>query len=255
MKYNVLLLMFAVILQIGCQSKNKSGNMTATEDFTNSTRINTLTQAEKAAGWKLLFDDKTTAGWQNYNGQDFPGEKWKIEDGVLTVLATKSDENFIRGSIITTRQIGDFELMLECRLTPGANSGIKYYVLVDEYKKRDALGLEYQLFDDTTVQGNLSGNTHTMASLYDLLPSHDVQAKPIGEWNRVRIYSKDNRVEHWLNGEKVLSYNRGSDEFRERVAQSKFSKYPGFGEAEKGHIMLQDHKDEVSFRNIKIREL
>ena len=240
MNYNVLLLMFAVILQIGCQSENKPQD---------------LTKAEMAAGWKLLFDGKTMNGWQNARGQNLPLEKWKIEDGILTVMATKKDEKFINESIITTEKYGDFELMLECRLTPEANSGIKYYVLVDEYEKGNALGLEYQLIDNAKFRDGLSANTYTIASLYDLLPSHDVQAKPIGEWNQVKISSKDNRVEHWLNGTKGLSYIRGSDEFRERVAQSKFSKYPSFGEAEEGYIMLQDHRDEVSFRNIRIREL
>lgn len=220
---------------------------------------NGLTQAEEEDGWKLLFDGKTTAGWRGAQKENFPESGWSIgQDGMLTVKSSGGEESAAGGDIVTMNDYSDFELSVDVRLTPGANSGIKYYVTENEKTAGSAIGLEYQILDDKlhpdAAQGR-DGN-RTMASLYDLIPaSSGKRVCQTGQWNMSRIISKDNHVEHWLNESKVLEYERGSDEYRKLVAISKYNKWKNFGEAESGHILLQEHGDEVSFRNIKIREL
>jgi hypothetical protein len=142
-------------------------------------------------------------------------------------------------------------------ITEGANSGIKYYVTEKENNKGSAIGLEYQILDDKNHPDAKLGRdgNRTMSSLYDLITAKNKRPNPIGQWNTARIVSKNNHVEHWLNGMKVLEYERGSKEFREIVAISKYKDWPNFGEAPQGHILLQDHGNKVSFRSIKIRKL
>ena len=220
---------------------------------------NDLTEAEKTEGWKLLFDGKTTQGWRGAHMEGFPGSGWTIDpDGSLTVKTTGGGESAQGGDIVTSDEYSNFELMADVRITPGANSGIKYYVTENEKTEGSAIGLEYQILDDNLnpdAQEGIQGN-RTLASLYDLIPAAaNKYVCQIGQWNMVRILSKNNHVEHWLNGSKVLEYERGSDEFRKLVAVSKYKIWKNFGEAEKGRILLQEHGTPVSFRNIKIREL
>jgi hypothetical protein len=220
---------------------------------------NELTDNEKENGWKLLFDGKTTAGWRGAQRESFPESGWFIDgNGSLTVESTGGQESAAGGDIVTEDEFSDFELMVDVRLTRGANSGIKYYVTENEKTAGSAIGLEYQILDDKhhpDAIGGRDGN-HTMASLYDLIPaSSGKYVTRLGQWNMVRIISKNNHVEHWLNGSKVLEYERGSGDYRKLVAISKYKIWKNFGEAEKGHILLQDHGNEVSFRNIKIREI
>ncbi|MBC2838703.1 DUF1080 domain-containing protein [Robiginitalea sp. SC105] len=221
---------------------------------------NHLTQAEKDAGWELLWDGKTTEGWRGARLDSFPEQGWVIEDGVLTVLASGGGESEAGGDIVTENLYGDFDLQVDFRITEGANSGIKYYVDTELNKREgSAIGLEYQILDDARHPDAKLGNhdgSRTLASLYDLMqaaPSKPVN--PIGQWNTARIRSEDGHVEHWLNGVKVLEYERGSDAYRQLVAESKYKVWPGFGEAEKGQLLLQDHGNRVSFRNIKIKTL
>ena len=200
---------------------------------------------EKAKSWKLLFDGKTTHGWKSATGNAFPKTGWVIEDGVLTVMVGQGG-----GDIVTTDQYSNFELSLEFRLTPGANSGIKYFV-----QPATSLGLEYQLLDDENhpdARQGVRGN-RTLASLYDLIPAENRQIHPPGEWNHACLLVNGNHVEHWLNGIKVVEYERGTQIFRALITKSKYKDIPGFGLHEKGHILLQYHGDTVSFRNIKIR--
>jgi hypothetical protein len=220
---------------------------------------NGLTQKEKEDTWELLFDGKTTSEWRGAYKENFPGSGWSVGgDGVLTVKSSGEDETEAGGDIVTINEYSDFELLVDVRLTPGANSGIKYYVTENKESEGSAIGLEYQILDDKLNPDSEMGRdgNHSMASLYDLIPaSTGKRVCQIGQWNMVRIISKDNIVEHWLNGSKVLEYKRGSDEFRKLVAISKYRIWKNFGEAESGHILLQDHDSEVSFRNIKIREI
>jgi len=219
---------------------------------------NTLTEAERAAGWRLLWDGRTTRGWRGAKGAAFPEHGWEIGDGVLSVLETGGAESRAGGDIITEATYRAFELKLEFRIAEGANSGIKYYVDPQlNLKEGSAIGLEYQVLDDQRhpdARKGRNGN-RTLASLYDLIPAAaGKKVNPIGEWNEARIVSDGKRVEHWLNGEKVVEYERGSPEFRRLVAGSKYKVWPAFGEKEEGHILLQDHGNRVSFRNVKIRE-
>jgi hypothetical protein len=225
---------------------------------------NTLSEDEKAVGWKMLWDGKTTDGWRGAKSDSFPTKGWKIKDGVLTVLSTGGAESAAGGDIITRERYSDFELKLDFKITSGANSGIKYFCQPNlnpitgagtATNTGSAIGLEYQILDDLRhpdAKLGRNGN-RTMSSLYDLITADSSKApNPIGEWNQAHLIVRGNQVEHWLNGKKVISYERGTQEFRDAVEASKYKKIPGFGEWPDGHILLQDHGDRVSFRNIKI---
>ena len=229
---------------------------------------NTLTDAEKAAGWQLLWDGKTTAGWLSAKSENFPANGWSMKDGVLTVHENGGEESADGGDIITRQRYTNFELMADLKITPGANSGIKYFVQpalspIDKKTGQptavgSAIGLEFQILDDARHPDAKLGRDgdRTMGSLYDLIPAaSSKQPNPIGEWNTAHIVVQGSHVEHWLNGQKVVEYERGSPAFRALVAQSKYKDIPGFGEWHDGHILLQEHGNDVSFQNIKIREL
>jgi hypothetical protein len=220
---------------------------------------NDLSAGEKSQGWTSLFDGKTTANWRGAMKTAFPEKGWEVKEGALSVVRPASPAER-GGDIVTTGTYGPFEFQADFRLTQVANSGIKYYVT----EKGAPLGLEYQLLDDERhpdAKAGKDGN-RTLASLYDLMPSakrvfNRIPAtQPVGAWNHARIVARaDRTVEHWLNGFKVLEYVRGSDEFKARIAASKFKDTEGFGLGDKGHILLQDHGDTVSFRSIKVRSL
>nr|WP_299385873.1 DUF1080 domain-containing protein [Allomuricauda sp.] len=221
---------------------------------------NKLTHVEKEQGWKMLWDGETTTGWRGAKLDHFPEQGWVIENGELTVLSTGGGESEAGGDIVTTEKYGDFELQLDFKITEGANSGIKYYVDTElNQGAGSSIGLEFQILDDAKHPDAKKGNhegSRTVASLYDLIKaSEDKHMNPIGEWNHARIVSKEGHVEHYLNRNKVLEFDRGTEAYRKLVAESKYKVWPNFGEAERGHILLQDHGDRVSFQNIKIKPL
>ncbi len=224
-----------------------------------SNLINQLTEKEKEQGWKLLFNGKNTNGWRRAYHDSFPEKGWRVENGELIVQAANGAESQNGGDIVTVDQYSDFDLRLEFKYTKGANSGVKYFVTEKEENNNfSAIGLEFQILDDENHPDAKLGNhegSRTLGSLYDLIKADKKNVPPTGEWNDLRIVSKGNHVEHWLNGFKVLEYERGSDQFRKLVKESKYKVYPSFGEAESGHILLQDHGFEVHFRSIKIKTL
>lgn len=251
-------------VKTGDLSGSKTPQNNAIEQF--SFLINQLTPREISDGWELLWDGSTSQGWRGARKTGFPEKGWLIEDGVLSVLSSGGGEARNGGDIITTREFSNFELEIDFRITPGANSGIKYFV--DPYLlkgKGSAIGLEFQILDDERhpdAKKGVSGN-RTVGSLYDLITAVNQteegnrikRVNPPGQWNRARILVRGNDVEHWLNNILVVRYNRGTQIFRSLVAYSKYAKWPNFGEWEKGPILLQDHGDLVSFRSIKIKDL
>ncbi|WP_138992871.1 DUF1080 domain-containing protein [Larkinella sp. C7] len=214
-----------------------------------SQKANTLTAKEKKDGWVLLFDGTSSAGWKTPSGKPVPAG-WEIKDGTLT--AKKGGKG---GDIISENQYSNFDLTFDYTIEPTGNSGVKYFYT--KYEKGGNLGMEYQLLDDKRAEDNKKEN-HLTGSFYDVIPPNAAlkKAHEPGQWNTVRIVSKDKKVEHWLNGVKILEFTRGSQAFTDAVALSKFNKAePAFGTVEKGHILLQEHGGEVSFKNIKIKEL
>ncbi|UCS95870.1 DUF1080 domain-containing protein [Echinicola marina] len=225
-----------------------------------STVDNTLTDYEKEDGWKLLFNGQNADGWKAAYKEEFPSNGWIVENGVLTIKESDGSESETYGDIVTEEEFSAFDLSFQFKLSEGANSGVKYFVTLSEGNTGSAIGLEYQILDDEKHPDAKKGKdgNRTLASLYDLIKA-DKQSrfiKPIGEWNqgRVVVYP-DNKVEHYLNGVKVVEYVRGSEEYRNLVAGSKYKNWENFGEAPEGHILLQDHGNRVSFKSIKIKEL
>ena len=207
---------------------------------------NTLTAAEKAAGWQLLFDGQSLDAWRGYKRETVPEAGWEIKDGTLrTVAKVKGVE------LITRKKFNDFEFTWEWRVAPGGNNGVKY--LVTEERPQSP-GHEYQMIDDAGYSGKL-GSNHRTADFYDVLPAAaDKPLRPAGEWNTSRIVVRGARVEHWLNGKHVLTYELGSAAVKAGLEKSKFKDHAGFGEKIAGHIMLTYHQDECWYRNLKIRE-
>lgn len=218
---------------------------------------NSLTEREKAEGWKLLFDGKTSNGWMNARTKTFPANGWEIKDGALSVNpATKTTG--AGGDIVTVDKYANFELIIDFMYKTGANSGIKYFV--DTEINNGALasiGCEYQVLDDRNhpdAKAGINGN-RTLAGLYDLITPENKRDNGADKWNRAMIIVNGNKVQHWLNDNLTVEYERGTPAWRELVANSKFKDYTGFGEGREGRILLQDHGNVVSFKNIKIRKI
>ena len=212
--------------------------------------LNTLTDAEKAAGWKLLFDGKTLSGWHSFKEKEALPE-WSVKDGVLRLDPIKGKRN---PGLVSDGTYENFELSVEWKISPGGNSGV-FYRVIEEGGDLNWGGIECQVLDnDKHPDAKVDANRKAGAAYYMYPPTKDM-AKPVGEWNQLRIIVQGNHVEHWLNGEKVVDYEILSEDWLKRYALSKFKTHPKYGWTAKGHLALQEHGDPVEFRNIKIREM
>jgi len=263
-----LLLMAA--LATPCAAQTKSASVAAP---------NQLTAAERAAGWRLLFDGHTLTGWRGLGYDSVPTAHWVVVDGMIKKIASGNVPRVADGrplnggDLMTVDTFGDFEFTWEWKVTPGANSGVKYNVseelsisqgsqmTPDAIAKgiitpnHSALGFEYQMLDDDRhVDGKIA--SHRAGALYELVaPNAGKRLRPVGQWNESKIVFRGNHGEHWLNGAKILEFQLGTPAMDSALAKSKYRSIPGFADRRKGHIVLQDHGDEVYFRNIKVRAL
>jgi hypothetical protein len=221
---------------------------------------NVLSDFEEHGGWKLLFDGKSSKGWRSATSMTFPEKGWKVKNGMISVIGAAGGEAANGGDIISDAEYKAFDMSFEFRMSTGANSGVKYFVTLSEKTTGSAIGLEYQVLDDAVHPDAKLGRdgNRTLASLYDLIPAKKQTrfVHPIGAWNtgRIVVYP-NNHVEHYLNGIKVLEYDRGSQAYRDLVAISKYKVWEDFGEAAQGHLLLQDHGFDVNYRSIKIKQL
>jgi hypothetical protein len=208
-----------------------------------------LSPVDQAAGWKLLFDGQSTAAWRAYRGQVFPTKGWSVADGCLKLAADGGG-----GDIVTVDQFGDVEFMVEWRATAKANSGIIYRA-TEEFDAPWQTGPEYQILDDAGA-GEAADSKHSAGAMFDLCaPAAGKVLKPAGEWNLARVRIHNGVVQHFLNGTKVVDCPIVGDAWKQCIAGSKFREYAGFGVQPRGHIALQDHGNEVWFRNMRVRDL
>lgn len=258
----MLILIGSTLTSCGEKKKGAEENQDATvAEVDTVAKVNELSQKEKDEGWELLFDGKTTKGWRGYNKDSFPSKGWVIEDGSLKVQGTGAGEAGGGGDIIYDEEFKDFELSLEWKISEGGNSGIFYLAQEVEGDRIFKSAPEMQVLDnDRHPDAKLGKDGNRQAgSLYDLIPAKPQNAKPVGEWNKISIIVYRGTVEHNQNGENVVEYHLWTDEWKEMVANSKFKDWENFlntgGEDKKGYIGLQDHGDDVWFRNIKIKKL
>lgn len=224
--------------------------------FKNSASADTtlvLTKKEKAEGWEILFDGKNTSKWRGQSSDKFPAG-WLIENGTISLDNKDAD------ALMTREKYSNFDLVFDFNLTPGSNSGIKYFVGELKDKRNGAItinGPEYQIIDDYNhpeVKNHIHDEGATAAA-YLIYAAQNKKLNPAGQWNQGRIVARGNHIEHWLNGIKVVSYERGSKDYMDKIALTKFKDYYGYGEAKAGNILITSHADKVYFRNIKIRRL
>jgi hypothetical protein len=231
----------AAAVLLSCSSQNKS-----TMQSSNS-------NAAAADGWVPLFDGKSTAGWHTY-GKTGVGSAWKAENGVLHFDAAAKKAGATGGDIVTDQEFDNFHLKLEWKLAPGGNSGVIFYSKEDpQYPYMWHTGPEMQILDNN-AHSDAKIHKHRAGDLYDLIASKEV-VKPVGEWNLAEIVANNGKLEFYLNGQQTLSTTMWDDNWRQLIAGSKFKDMAAFGTIRNGKIGLQDHGDEVWFRNIVIKRL
>ena len=210
-------------------------------------RVNTVSKAQRRSGWRNLFNGKNTAQWRGFKKEAFPQKGWVIENDCIKHISKGGG-----GDIITKQKYGQFDFQWEWKVAPAANSGVKYFIMEE---RGGAIGHEYQVIDDSKHPDALRGPKWQTAAFYDVFPAENRVLRPVGSFNKSRVLVKDQQAEHWLNGIMVLSYTLGSQHVLDAVATSKFKKVDRFGYRHQGHILLQDHSDEVNYRNLKIKRL
>jgi hypothetical protein len=239
----------------------------ATAEVAAAPEQNALTSEQQSQGWRMLFNGKDFTGWRGLGRDTVPTAHWRIEDGTIhklpsgNVPVAKDGQPLAGGDLMTIDTFKDFELAFEWKISPGANSGVKYNVSEEMSMTNPtataALGFEYQVLDDERhpdAKAGVNGN-RTAAGLYDLIPPvANKPVKPVGEWNEGRIVFRGNHAEHWLNGVKTVEYDLGTPRMDSLMAASKYATIKGFADRRTGHIVLQDHNDSVWYRNIRIRE-
>ncbi len=250
------------LIRIAAVAAVVSGCISGLALFAADERDNSVTMRESSAGWRLLFDGKTTAGWTGLHGIPFPANSWAVEDGTLHTLPDSSG-----GDIMFVDLFNDFELEFDWKISKGGNSGVKYMVqeewtnfsfrpdMTPEQRARSlrhAVGPEYQIIDDSQYEGHSTSKT---GALYLLYANDDKKLNAPGLWNHSRVVVRGNHGEHWLNGEKLIEFEFGSDDMLARVEKTKLRQAPGFGRKGPGYIVLTHHNSLAWFRNIKIREL
>lgn len=241
-----LLTSVALALLVACSS---------TKPTTMNNAANALSDEEKRQGWELLFDGQSTAGWHNYGKPGTVGNAWKVVDGTLYLDAASKKSGAQGGDIVTNGEFENFHLSLDWKIAPNGNSGIMFYVQEDPAKYRQTYhtGPEMQVLDNA---GHPDAKIvkHRAGDLYDLITAKET-VKPAGEWNHAEIKADKGRLQFFLNGEEVLATTMWDEAWKTMIANSKFKEWPGFGAFQKGKIALQDHGDDVWYRNIKIRRL
>ena len=266
-KILILVLLLVFLVSCGSQQETEPADQIQAETQTEITAdMNILTDEEKAEGWILLFDGKSFEGWRGLGREGIPEGHWAIEDGTLKKVPSENvplqedGQPLVGGDLMTVQTFDNFELSLEWKITSAGNSGIKYNVSeamsTSAPPTHAALGFEYQVLDDELHPDAQNGPNRTAGALYDLIaPGPMKRLQPVGEFNQARVVFQGNHGEHWLNGEKVIDYDLDTTDFRTRLEASKYQPIAGFAERRKGHIVLQDHGDDVWFKNLKIREL
>lgn len=257
--------LFFAVMALFSDSSKRIGPSAIQNTSSAPVRPNTLSNTEKAEGWKLLFDGKSFVGWRGIGREGIPQGHWLIEDGAIKKVAAgdvprqQDGQPIHGGDLMTERTYENFELRLEWKISPGGNSGIKYNVSEEMSKAHApagaAIGFEYQILDDDRHPDAKNGLNRTASALYDLIAPEGKLLKPVGEYNEAQIIFRGGHGEHWLNGIKVLEFDLNTPRMKELVASSKYRDIPEFAKKRQGHIVLQDHGDAVWFRDIKIRDL
>ncbi len=248
----VLLACFCIGYSMNAISRSKTAKHYKNSALADTT-LSVLTKKEKAQGWEMLFDGKNTSKWRGQSNNKFPSG-WLLDHGRLSLDNKEAD------ALMTREKYSNFDLIFDFNLTPGSNSGVKYFVGELKDKRNGNItinGPEYQIIDDYNhpeVKNHIHDEGATAAA-YLIYAAQNKKLNPAGQWNQGRIIAKGNHIEHWLNGIKVVSYERGSKDYMDKIALTKFKDYYGYGEATTGHILITSHADKVYFRNIKIRRL